>query len=101
HGPGAARSEIHIPEVELLIAEEELRSVGRPPESIIKGIALPEGNPAHGARTVLRADGQIVLPGLIGEVGDGLAVGRPGRLTVHRAGTVGEVLDAALPGRHR
>ena len=55
---------------------------------------------AHRAQAVLIADGELVFAGLVGEIGDGFAVGRPCRIAVGNGRTARDIANVTLVGGH-
>ena len=83
-----------------VVDEGDLLAVGRPDWPLV------EPGPVQGvglafSLAVLRANDQAVFAGRVGEIRDRLAVGRPGREAIVRAGRLGEVARIALLGGDR
>ncbi len=95
---GAAR-EVHDPQCQGVVGEDDLLSVGREDEVVVetraRDLDLPRRAPA-----VLRAHDELVLAALVGDVGDLLAVRRPGGRALVRGGRLREVAGIALFGRN-
>ena len=59
-----------------------------------------QGDDPGRPRPLLVADEKGVFAGLVAEIGDGFAVGRPGRLTLRARRRVGDVADVPFLHRH-
>jgi len=86
------------PEVAVLVGVGDALAVGRPLGRVVVAGRRAKRKFLHVLDAVLVAEFESVLTGDVGEVGDPLSVGRPGRLALGGVGGVGQVADVALLG---
>ena len=95
-----ADGEIEEPEFSAFVAVGNLLAVGGPAEVVEKRGRRPKIDFAYGAETGLIAEVKRVFTRFVGEISDGLAVGRPRRIPIGDGGRAGEVAHVALFGGH-
>ena len=95
HGPGL---DVEPEERERVVGEGDLGAVGRPVRRAVEARAA-ELELLHVAAAVLGPDVEGVFAGFVGEIGDGLPVGRPGRIALVDARSHRQVAGIALLGR--
>src|ERR1700689_2896292 len=74
----------------------DLLAIGGPTRSEIEAGLFTEDDFLYFAQAALRGEMQGIFARFIGEIGDGLAVGRPGRIALHHRGGIGEVANVAF-----
>ena len=89
--------EVEVPEVEALVRIRDLLAIGRP-QRTVEERRLAQGDRAGRFETFLIADEELILAGFVGEPRDRLAVGRPGRVAILDARTIGDVARVAVFG---
>ena len=92
------RLEVDPEEAHGIVGKRDFLAVGRPDERIIKAGPV-EFVPLGLALAVLAAHIELVLPGFIGDIGNGFAVRRPDGRPLVGARGVGEVAEVAFLGR--
>ena len=98
---GLGGFQIHRPEIQVHVRKGDLLRVRRPNGVAVESGLFLNADALHFAPAILLFDVQIVLAGRVGEIGDGQAIGRPGRVTIHRAGAIRQIADIAFFGGHR
>ena len=96
HFHGSGFVEIHVPEIEPFIGVGNFLAVRRPGDAVEKGRRNTEIDFAHFTQAILRAQVQRVFAGLVGKVGNGFSVRRPGRGAVGDARRIRDVTNIAL-----
>ena len=80
----------------MLVGKGDMFGVGRPGGVVVVAGVGAEVDDGGGLEAGLVAEEELVLAGLIGEVGDGFAVGAPGGVALGGAGGVGEVAGVSF-----
>jgi hypothetical protein len=99
HLDGIAAAGVHQEEALRAVGEGQLLAVRRPPRRVLPALPAP-GDLACGGGAVQGAHVQLVLAGVVGEVGHGATVrGEGGGVLAHALG-LGQVADGPVLGGH-
>ena len=88
--------EVEVPQLQALIDVGDLLAVRRPSWRVEERWWIAEIDATDIAKSILVANGQFVFAGLIGEVGDGLSIGRPRGIAIGYSRTVREIANVSL-----
>jgi len=80
----------------VLVGEEDVFGVRGPAGMVVVGGVGAEVDDGGRLEAGLVAEVELVLAGGVGEVGEGLAVGRPGGVALSSGGGIGEVAGVAF-----